>query len=308
MIYQVLGTIEDYHQIFKVILAGLTIILCVGVYKLVNNQYTHWVNRYFILFYENIQVLNLLGIFMLFNGLDKKSIPLTFLGLVVYLLCAILIFLSGIRTMMVAAVGSLIATLLMRFRFKVKNFLVLLIIILLISSLLFLAYQKVSTIASQASSGSISRLQNISFKNTDLSIIFRLISFQSAFNTAIANPIIGIGFPSEYYMEILGIRYSTNTIDNSYIRLAMGGGFLLLIFYIYLLIVLYKSSFQLIRRVHKGRDGVLALSLFSVIVLANLADCSETNISYVRVMPVIAFAWAGLVKLRETIYDTAYRH
>jgi hypothetical protein len=306
MMYETLESEEDFQKILKVLLAGLVMVLGVGMYKLINNQYSHFIHRYFILYYEQVQALNLLGIFALISGLDRKKVPGILGGIVVYLLCAILIFLSGIRTIMLSAVGSLIFTLIMHFKYKKRNLSILILVILTIALSLVFAYQKVSAVASQVSSGSLERIQNISLKTEDLSIIFRFISYKSAIATALAHPLLGIGFSSGYFMDILGIRYFTYVIDNSYIKLAMSGGLLMSALYIYVLVVLYKSSFQLLKKVHSGREGVMVVTFFSIIVMANLADCFETNISYVRVMPIVAFAWAGLMKIKDLTYNSAF--
>ena len=150
--------------------------------------------------------------------------------------------------------------------------------------------------ASRAAGYALERLETMSIQEADLSIVFRFLSYPAAFKTAMQNPLFGITFNKGYYVEMLGVQSYVRALDNSYLKIMLSAGIPALILYITCMIVIYKTGFRLSKRITSGMSRVMLISFLGTAVLHNILDFFQTNFAFARAMPLVVFAWAGIMK------------
>jgi O-antigen ligase len=266
------------------------------------NNYYQWGLRLFILWNEQVQMLHLMGMFALLAGLEKKLRFPLFAGIVIYLLCVFQVFLSTSRAVLVGTGATFLFTMLLRFWHRKIAWLGIPLFAIIVVFLLVYLKALMNEMAVKATSITLERLQTMSLQNADLSVLFRLFSYQSALQTALQHPFLGICLNSGYYLEIFGVKYFTTILDNTFLKLALSAGFPSLLFYLVCLFVIYKYSFKTLKKVDSGMDRAVLLSLISVVCMANVVEFFHSNIFFLRVMPMVTFAWAGLMRLKQA-YD-----
>lgn len=297
IIYRYLKSESDVRTVFLVIIAGISLTFIYGLVKLITGDYTQSGLRIFLLGSEQVQLLHLFGIFALMAGLEKKvRFPLIF-GILIYLVCIVQVFFSTSRASMMGALVTIVVVMFLRFRTK-KLVLISIPVILLIVALTFnFILGKAGDAASQVAGLTFERIESISIENADLSIIFRFLSYPSALMAALQHPILGVSFNQGYYMEVLGIRYYTQTLDNTFLKLALSTGFPGAILYISCLVVVYRTGFTLAKRINPGMNRAMLISLIGVAAMSNTLDFFQTNIAFMRAAPMLIFAWAAIMKI-----------
>ena len=302
-IYDVIDTEEELIKLFLLVVISISITFLVGLFRLITDNYVEFGQRKFYLYKEQVQILHVLGLFALVAGLDKRiKFPMV-AGAVIYLLCILHIFFSTSRAILVGA----FATILLILFLKIKNKVVFIISIAMLAGLTLLAFNyftnEISGVAGKVASGSIERLSTMSIENADLSVVFRLLSYTSAFNTAVDNPLLGIGFTTGYYLEMFGMRYRTGILDNTYLKYALSAGFPLLILYFCYLFTLYRSGIRLMKKYRSGIINVIVLCCIGVQCMGNVVDLFMSNFAYMRAMFFIVFMNAILMKLYKMDID-----
>ena len=288
---------KDVRTFTYIILAGLSLTLFVGIFRFATDTYIQWGLRKFFLWKEQVHMIHMLGLFALLAGIEKK-VKLHFLfGFLIYFLCMMQIFLSTARSVFVGAAATIGLLLFL----KIKNKLFYIVAVVLIVVVIFVSMnyvsQGMSGAASQVASGSLDRLTTMSFTDADLSVIFRFISYQSAFLTALKNPVLGIGFNTGYYIDLFGMKYFTRILDNTYLKFALSAGFPLLFLYLVYLVIIYRMGIKLLKHYSSGIMSVIVLTCIGVQSMGNTVDLFESNFAFFRIMPLIIFTNAVLAKL-----------
>ena len=306
LFYYFYRQIEDEKQLktmFYILLAGLSLTFFIGYFRLFNDQYTQMGLRIFILWNEQVQMLHLLGLFALMAGFEKNVRFPLIAGIIIYVACVIQIFLSTSRATLVGAAVAIVIMMLFRFKHRKLAILIVPLFIVIFGAAVVGIITKFGGSGAEVAQMSMSRLQTMNIDNADLSVLFRLFSYQSALITALDNPIIGVSFNAGYYMDVLGISYYTTILDNTYLKLALSAGFPAAIIYIVCLVVLYRTSYRLLDRIPAGMMRVILLTSVGVMATANTIDLFQTNLAFLRVMPMITLCWAAVMKLNYLYPD-----
>ncbi|MBC8277089.1 MAG: O-antigen ligase family protein [FCB group bacterium] len=297
--YRNIATEKQIRTIFYLLLLGLSLTFFVAYFRFFTEQYSQMGRRIFILWNEQVQMLHFFGLFALLAGFEKKiRFPLT-AGIIVYAACIIQTVLSTSRATLMGSAVAILVVLLYRFKHKKIALIAVPFFVAVLAAGIFLIMSKFGGSGAEVAQLSASRLESMDIDNADLSVIFRFFSYQSAFQMALQNPILGISFNSGYYMNILGLNYYTTILDNTLLKLAMAAGFPAAILYIVCMFVLYRTAYKLLDRIPAGIQRVLLLSSVGVMAMANTIDNFHTNIAFLRVMPMVALCWAAIMKLNH---------
>ncbi|NQS97045.1 MAG: O-antigen ligase family protein [candidate division Zixibacteria bacterium] len=297
IIYRYWESEKDVRTVFYLIIAGISLTFIYGLVKLITGDFTHWGLRVFLLGSEQVQILHLLGIFALMAGLEKSvRFPFT-IGILVYLICIVQVFFSTSRASLMGALVTLLVVLFLRFRSKKLALLSIPVIILIAVLTLNFILGGAGDMTSRAAGLAFERIESISVENADMSIIFRFLSYPSALKAALQHPILGATFNQGYYIEALGFSSFTQTLDNTYLKLALSAGFPSAILYITCIVIFYRTGFKLLKRIGRGMNRVMLISLIGVGTMFNILDFFQTNIAFIRATPMLMFAWAAVMKL-----------
>lgn len=295
--YRHILTEKQMKTVFYLLLMGLSLTFFFGYFRLFTDQYTQMGLRIFILWNEQSQMLHLFGLFALLAGFEKKiRFPLA-AGIIIYAACIIQIVLSTSRATLLGSAVTIIVVLLYRFKYKKFALLAVPLFVAALAAAIFLVISKFGGSGAEVAQLSASRLQTMDLNNADLSVIFRFFSYQSALETALKNPILGISFNAGYYMNIMGFNYFTTILDNTLLKLFLAAGFPAAILYLVCMFVLYRTAYKLLDRIPSGIQRVLLLASVGAMAMANTIDNFHTNIAFLRVMPMVTFCWAVIMKL-----------
>lgn len=296
-IFDVLEDEKDIKTIFYIVVLGILVTFFVGFFRLATDQYIQWGFRRFYLWHEQVQTMHLLGLFALLAGMEKQ-VKFPFLaGLAIYLACLVQTFLSTSRAVLVGTLITLLLVLFLKIKSKTMFFVTsALFIVAMFFSIDYLT-SKITGAVNEVAVESMDRIKAINPEEADYSVLFRLLSFQSAFLTAVEHPILGIGFNTPYELDIFGFKYKTLILDNTYIKFALSSGFPLLIIYLIFLIVVYRTGVRLLRKYPPGIIRVIVLSCIGVISMSNVVDLFQANFALFRIMFLIILAVSIIMKL-----------
>jgi len=300
MFYFIFDTLEneqDVKNIFYLVIAGTTITFFAGYFRVAAGQYIQWGPRRFYLWHEQVQTLHIMGLFALLAGMEKR-IKFPFIaGLAVYLACLLQTFLSTSRAVLV---GTFVTLLIILF-LKIKNRIIFFASIGLFTVIAYLSInyltEKMTGAVNEVAVQSMERLQSMNVQEADLSVLLRILTFQSALETAVKHPLFGIGFNRGFYLDLFGFKYYVRVLDNTYIKFALSAGFPLLILYLIFLFVIYRAGIRLLKHYPGGIIRAIILSCIGVVIMSNVVDLFQANFALLRIMYLIIFAISIIMKL-----------
>lgn len=295
--FEILDSKEDLKKTFLIIIAVLFYTFFYGFFKLVTDDYTQWGLRVFILYIEQVQLLNVLGLFALIYGLEKKQRIYLLAGIPIYTITIIQLFLSTSRASLLGGIAALIVALFSGTKSK-KNFLLIVFLLVIIFIFIFNYLSNDSTdTTGKIAMYSLARFQTMSGESADLSVIFRFLSYTEAIIQTAKSPLIGWGPGYELTINLMGLDYTTPILDNSYLKIALMSGVPGLVFYLIVFILVYIMAFRLLKSDLTHLEKSLLLTAVGIIVMSNTTSMFQSNFSFMRVNAIISFAMVFIAKM-----------
>lgn len=302
--YDTLKTRADIIRIMNIIIATLVILLIYSYIKLFMGQVTQVGLKLYLLGSEPVQLLNILGIFALAAGMEKKIRFPLFAGIAVYFICLVQIFFSSSRATFTGSIFCLLLVLFLKLRKNKYALLGAIAALVVIAVLLIAALSQFGGVRGELMTQGFERMSSISAQTEDLAIIFRYLAFPAALKASLKHPILGGGFSEGFYINVFSKNFYATAIDNTYIKLALSTGFPGLILYIICLFILYKTGFSLLNIIEPGFPRCVLITLLATAVMSNYVDMFQVNLAFYRALPVVIFAWAGIMRL-NSIYGNS---
>ena len=265
-----------------------------GYYQLISGDYTIFhvgSNLPYVLHQYVIPAMFLPLFYFWIYLLGAKSSLERYGGFLLILLFLVIVPFSLKRGVMLGTYAGFLMSLVMYYRKKIKRFLLLIPIVAagLFISIWALSQSVFNKILSELV---FTRLEAISLSNMDSSGALRVIQIFRGIKMLKEDFLIGLPYAQKFTIELPFIK-SITIIDNNYLFIALMGGGLSLILFLFILFYFYRQSFRLLNLLSDDRQKkALVIGCIAMVTAMCVGDLFETFLVHMRVTPFYLLAFA----------------